>query len=262
MKPGFALVKTVQRFTAVADGLVNRPPNHPGIGLCWGETGYGKSTIIAWWANEFDAAHVSLMELSTPSSLLAALCKELGLKRRVSLSDTMSLIVERLSQGDKPKPIVVDEADYLLGGKKTPLLNVLRDLHDRSGSAMILIGMADFVSGLLSQRDQAQFVGRVGDWLKFEPIDLADLKEIARLRCEVALDDALLKRIHVESKGSARHAVVAMGQIEKFANLHNHKLVTAAQADKLVLRLDTRSDLAARLGLAAALENRDSARLG
>jgi len=256
MKPGFALVKNVQRFSAMADALINRPPLHPGIGVGWGPTGYGKSTVIAWWANEFDAVHTTLEELSTPSSLLDSLCKELGVRRRASLVATMALIIERLSQGDRPRPIVVDEADYLLGRKKMPLLNVLRGIHDKSQSPLILIGMHDFVSGLISQRDQAQFVGRIGEWLKFEPIDMDDLREIVRLRSEVEIAEDLMARLHQESGGSARRAVIAISQVEKFAKLHGHRRVSADMAKKLVLRLDARSDIAARLGIAAALENR------
>ena len=251
MKSVVAPVKNVKAFAISGQALLDASVNTPRIGVAFGRAGDGKSRTVSWWATRTEAAYARAMAAwRTPGPMLESICLELGISPRVRHADTQKLIAETLARGERPKPLVIDEADYLV--KHPELLDTLRDIHDLSSAPLVLIGMQQFVSKILSLKDQEQFVSRISQVVEFKPLDREDAGTLIKAIAEVEVDDGLIDRLHAEANGSARLLVVALEQIEKFARPRGWKSVDRDQAKNLKFTLDRRPDLLDRLGLRSA----------
>ncbi|MBX9944935.1 MAG: AAA family ATPase [Reyranella sp.] len=251
MKSLIAPVKNVKAFAVAGQALLDRSVNTPGIGVAFGRAGDGKSRTVSWWATRTEASYVRAMAAwRTPGPMLQAICLELGIAPRARHAETHKMIAEMLARGERPKPLVFDEADYLV--KHPELLDTLRDIHDLSGAPLVLIGMQHFVSKLLSLRDQEQFVSRISQVVEFKPLDREDAGTLLKYIADVEVADDLIDRLHGEANGSARLLVVALEQIESLAKRKGLKRVAHADAKHEKFTLDRRPDLLDRLGLRAA----------
>lgn len=251
MKSVIAPVKNVKAFSIAGEALVKRSVNAPGIGVAFGRAGDGKSRTLAWWAARTDAAVVrAAATWRTPGPMLEQIALELGLTPRRRHDETRKMVADALSRGAYPKPLVFDEADYLV--KHPVLLDTLRDLHDLSGAAIWLIGMQNFVRSLLSLKDQEQFCSRISQVVEFKPLDREDAGQLINTIADVEVAADLIDRLHSEADGSARRLVVALEQIESLAKRKGLKKVTFADAKAEKFTLDQRPGLLDRLGLRPA----------
>jgi len=222
MKNVIAPVKNIARLIELGEALTGQASSLPGIAVAYGESGIGKSTGLTWLCTtRINACYVRAMQVWSPSSMLATIARELDVEPAGRLYLTIERIVAELSASNRP--LIVDEADYVVD--QTRLLNTLRDIHDQSTMPLILVGMADFVRKLRTRTDQRQFSGRVSLEVEFKPLDLADVKTLARHLCEVEVADDLLKLVHEKSQGITRLVVVGLARIETFAK--------AADLDKI-----------------------------
>jgi DNA transposition AAA+ family ATPase len=253
MKSVVAQVKNVKAFFVAGQALLDRSVHTPGIGVAFGRAGDGKSRTVSSWATRTQASYVRAMAAwRSPGPMLEAICLELGIAPRGRHAETMKLIAETLARSERPRPLAIDEADYLV--KHEVLLNTLRDIHDLSGAPLVLIGMQHFLARLLSLREQEQFVSRISQVVEFKPLDRDDAAVLLDAIGEVKVEAGLVERLHKEADGSARLLVVAMAQIERFAK--NHALATVSKADveKMKFALDRRPEMLDRLGLRSAAQ--------
>lgn len=226
MKNAIAPVKNIARLAELGDSLVTQSGNLPGIAVCHGESGIGKSTGLTWLSTtKLNACYVRALQVWSPSSMLQAIARELDIDPVRSLSTMMDAIVAELSRSNRP--LIVDEADYVVDQAR--LLNTLRDLHDLSTMPLILVGMADFVRKLRSRTDQRQFAGRVALDLEFRPLDLADVAILATTLAEIEIAEDLLALLHEKSQGITRLVCVGLARIESFARHGGIKKVTRTQ---------------------------------
>ena len=59
-------VKNITRLSSAGDALMHRSRGLPGMGLIYGETGYGKSTATAWFVNQCDGVYVRAQRVWSP----------------------------------------------------------------------------------------------------------------------------------------------------------------------------------------------------
>lgn len=203
-------IKNVARLNDAGEALRRRPAGMPGMGLVHGETGYGKTTAVTWYANRCNAAYVRATSVWTPAAMLSKIAEELRIQARGSCARMMDDIIEALALSNRP--LFVDEADYLIDSKR--MTESLRDLHDMATVPVILIGMGG-IDQRLSHRKQ--LTGRVMQDVRFQPLDLEDGRTLATSLCEVKVGEDLLERLHRQSAGSARLLVVGLGRIEQRA---------------------------------------------
>lgn len=225
MKDKIAPVKNLLRLAELGLSLKDRSISTPGIGVVYGDTGFGKTTGLAWYGvRQERAVYVRALQLWTPLTMLETIAGELDVQTDRSLAKTLTRIVSELVAQNRM--LIVDEADYVVGNVK--LLNTLRDVHDLSTMPVVLVGMADFVKKLRTRMDQRQFSGRVAFELEFKPLDLDDTRLLAKelLDDDVKIDDALLTRLHDACEGSARLVRVGLARIEAFARKKNLRKVT------------------------------------
>lgn len=210
MKSKIVPISNVARLSEAARALMDRPPGMPGMGLIEGQTGYGKTTAAAWIITRTNGVYVRALAMTTPSSLLEAICKELGVMRRATNVGTVEEIVRKLAETQRP--VFIDEADYVAEQKK--LIETLRDIHDLATVPVVLIGM-DGIRRKLTQ--WKQLTGRIAQWVDFQPSTVDDVRLLARELAEVAIADDLVTKLHAATQGSVRLTVVGLGRIEQFA---------------------------------------------
>lgn len=237
MREKTAMTKDVRRFTQGVDALLNRPSGTEGLGLLWGHPGLGKTTSVAYIANLHDGIFVRALRAWTVTSMLGALCKELGGRRMCRRSDMVEFIVEELTKpGTQPRPILVDEADYLF--KDFDMVDTLRDIYDLSKCPIILIGMEDIARQIKHNERVAR---RITQWVEFEGLDLEDTHMVARECCEVPISAPLVEYVHRETGGNIGRIIIAYERIEKFAKangLTDPSGVTLADWDHQPLYFD------------------------
>lgn len=214
-------VKNVARLSEAGDALIHRGRGMPGMGLIWGETGYGKSTATAWFVNQCSGIHVRALEVWSPSSMLAAISKELGIDPRGSCAQRAESITQELSRHGRP--LFVDEADYIIDSKR--MTNTLRDLHDMTSVPVVLIGMAGIERSIKSRK---QLTGRISQWVEFAPCDEEDARLITDALCEIEIADDLLARLIHDAAGSIRLLVVGLAQLEANGRARGLKRMTEA----------------------------------
>ena len=185
MKHDMAMTKNVRKFLAAVTELKDRPPGVEGMGLLFGKPGEGKSTTIAYATNALNGVFVRAMSTWTVTAMLGALMVELGYEPLYRKIPMMNIITRELMQ--EPRPIFVDEADYLF--RQPVMVDALRDIYDVTGSPVILIGMEMMVRKI---RTNGRFARRITQWVEFTGIDLADARTLASTVCEVETDDLLL----------------------------------------------------------------------
>jgi DNA transposition AAA+ family ATPase len=252
MKPLLAKIKNVEEFSIKGQALLDASVKTPRIFAAFGEAGFGKTATVSNWALKTDAVYVRASATwKTAQPMLRTICEELGLHARRENGQTVKLIVEAIARGERPIPIVFDEADHIV--RCGELLDVIRELHDLASTPIVLIGMKHFARKLLSLADQEQFVSRISQFLEFKPLDREDAGTLVRTIADVIVADDLIDRMFREAEGNTRLMVVALEQIENFAKARALKEVDATKAAKLKLSLDRRPEILDRLHLSKAL---------
>jgi len=219
MKRRLAYVKNIHHLVSAYEGLAARDIAE-GIGLVHGFTGAGKTTAIAWLVSRERGIYVRANACWTPHAMMEAITRELGLAPKRRTAVMLDLIVERMVEEDRS--LFVDEADYLLSNYR--MIESLRDIHDRSGMPVVIVGMEGIERRILSRK---QLAGRISRAVQFERADLADARVLADTVCDVRIEDDLLGLVHERARGSMRHMTVALAHIERFAKAQDLPTVDA-----------------------------------
>lgn len=204
-----AITKNVRKFRAMVSELMERPVGVEGMGVIYGLPGEGKTTIVANTLVQTDGIHIRAKACWTEISMLHDIGAALQLEKKYRKAVMLENIVENLAE--HPKPIFIDEADYLC--KHVNLLDILRDIYDLIPSApVILIGMEDIARKL---QGNSRFARRITQWLEFTGIDREDARIVADTICQVRVKDDLLQSLHKESKGNIGRMVIGLSRIDK-----------------------------------------------
>jgi DNA transposition AAA+ family ATPase len=222
MRSKIVPISNVGRLMEAADALINRSIGMPGMGLIEGQTGYGKTTAVAWLTTRLNGVYVRALATTTPSSLLDSICKELNIGKRATNVGTVEEIVRKLAETSRP--LFIDEADYLADRKK--LIETLRDVHDLSTVPVVLIGMHGFRRKVTSLQ---QLTGRIAEWVEFQPSTIDDATRLAKELAEVEISADLVRKLHAEANGSVRLIVVGMSKIEQYAKARGWDRIALAQ---------------------------------
>ncbi len=234
MKEDFIQTKNVKRFFAALNDLRHRPGGLEGMGLLYGRPGEGKTTVISRAAGLHSGVYVRAGASWTMTSLLQTLTRELNLSpghRRASMVDA---IVEELSI--TPRPVFIDEADYLLRDRGT-MLDVVRDLYDLSKAPIVMIGMETFARDL-SSFGQGRMRRRISQFVEFTGLDEVDSALVMRGLCDVALSDDLCHHVFKQLQGNVGNITIAVSRIEAVARANGLDRITLSDWGNRKLRLD------------------------
>lgn len=214
MKKTFVKTKNVKRFVSLMDELQKLPPNIPKLALVYGDHGLGKSQTIQWWADKNDSVYVRATQGMTSRWLLSEMAEELGEEPFWHTQETFGLIENHLRQN--PKTLIVDEIDYLVD-KHT--IEILRDLHDKTGCPIVLVGMG------CADKKLARFphlVDRIYKILKFEQFNQEDISDILQQLTDLSFTDDAINYLATRTN-QFRQLVKLINRIEKLSQTNQIK---------------------------------------
>jgi len=193
MRKVFAKTQNVKNFINMMNNLIKRAEGVPGMALVYGDPGLGKTQAVLWWATQNDAIVVRCTNIMTARWLLEEIVEELGEVPFYRCSDLFKQCVYLLKNCNKV--IIIDEIDYLITSSN--VVEILRDLHDKTFVPIVLVGMGKADKKLLRYR---HFYDRLSEKLKFEQFNIKDLTEICNQLSEVELTDCAIKYIFDHTK--------------------------------------------------------------
>ena len=205
----FVKTKNVKGFINLIYSLKNKPDNISKIGLIYGEAGLGKTKTALYLSIQFDAIYVRATNSMTPKWLLEEIAKELDEIPRFYTADIFRQCVNALKI--KPQIIIVDEIDYLLADFRT--IETLRDLHDETGVAVILVGMKLARHKL---KKHTHLFDRISEIYNFTEFEYPDIKQITEEISEIEITRDAIHLIHNKAK-SFRQIVNTIDAFEKVA---------------------------------------------
>ncbi len=131
----------------------------------------------------------------------------MGIQPEKTIYEMADQVCEQLAVSKRP--IIIDEMDYMVS---KGAVEIIRDLYEGSGAAILLIGEERLPDKL---KKWERFHGRVLDWVPAQPAVLDDCIHLARLYCrKVTIDEGLLKKIHKLSQGSVRRICVNLEMVQ------------------------------------------------
>lgn len=216
MKRAFIKTRNVKNFVTLMENLKKCPANIPKMALVYGGHELGKSQTILWWATNNDAVYVRANQGMTSRWLLSEIAEELGEIPFFHSKETFDLIEQKLKTN--PKIIIVDEIDYLI---EKSAVETLRDLHDRTGSPMVLVGMG-MADKKISRYKHLE--DRIFEKLKFEYFNQQDISEIISQLSDIKFSESAIEYLSIQSN-QFRQIIKLINKIEKLAKTNNIKEV-------------------------------------
>jgi len=206
-----APLKNVALFTELVERVMERPDHLPGMATFHGFSGFGKTFSATYAANLYKARYVEVGSSWTKKRFCEALLSEIGITPKGrTIADMVDAIIEALALDDKP--LIIDEFDYVA---EKGMVELVREIHDKTGAAIILIG-EELLPAKLERWER--FHNRILDWQAAAPADVDDVHHLARLYCkDVSIDPALLMKISDASQGRVRRICVNLERVREQA---------------------------------------------
>lgn len=214
-----APIANVALMTELVERTVNRAPGLPGMATFYGPSGYGKTFAAIYAANRYRAYHVQMKSTYTAKHLCQMVAREIGLDERGTVASLVDRIGEQLALSQRP--LLIDEADFLV---KKKMIEVVRDLYESSGAAVVLIGEEHFPRKV-EQWERVH--GRMLDWVAAQPVTRQDAQRLANVYCRgVEIEDSLFAKLLSQSGASARRISINLNAIREFARTRKMDTVT------------------------------------
>lgn len=207
-----APLTNVSLFAELVERVMARHHNLPSMGAWYGWSGLGKTFAATYGAHKHRAYYLEVGASWTAAKFCKALLTELGKSPRGTIADMVDRIIETLAE--TRRPLIIDEFDHVV---RKGYVEYIREIHDKSGAPIILIG-EDLLPDKL--RMWERFHGRVLDWVLAQPCDTRDVLALVPIYApdiEIAPDlaDLILKR----SEGRTRRVCVNIDRVREFAAL-------------------------------------------
>lgn len=224
MKPVFVETSNVSAFRRAVLSVEDTERGQPGFVLAWGQAGRGKTFAARNSHAERGGVYLSAWEAMSHAAFLSRLHFEAtGAKGPHAAHACKVRIIEVLekkrAQG-QAATIYMDEADRLPFG----LIEHLRDIHEATGCAVILIGEEELL-GLLSQRRRVW--SRVVQEVAFAAVDEGDIAAFALEAAGLDLTPEALALVRTTSDGDMRLVRNMVQLLEQAARTRETDLVDA-----------------------------------
>lgn len=181
------------------------------MGIFHGFSGYGKTVAAAFCAVRTGAAYIQAQELWTRKTLLEVLAEELGITRPSrTAANLLRQIIDQLNV--RPVDLIVDEMDYLAN---KGLVNTLRDIHDGTRIAILMIGEEALPAKLKAWE---RFDNRIVSTTQAMPASYDDAIKLRDHYCHrIGIADDLAELFRVRCKGVTRRIVNNLQLAQKVA---------------------------------------------
>lgn len=226
MKPIFVKTKNVKGFINLIHNLKNKPDNISKIGLVYGNAGLGKTKTALYLSIKFDTIYIRATNKMTTKWLLEEIAKELDEIPRFYTADIFRQCVNALKTNTQM--IIVDEIDYLLKDFRT--IETLRDLHDETGTPIIIVGMQLAKHKL---KKHTHLFDRISEIYNFTEFEYSDIRQITEEISEVEITKDVIHLIHNKVK-SFRQIVNTIDAFEKVAQANGLTQIDEAVAREVL----------------------------
>jgi hypothetical protein len=217
----WAMLQIVADVNKAMQSMIDRPSNLPGFGVLYGWTGLGKSMAASYCMHRYNAFLVEARSHHTRNSFVEAILFEMGMKPARTLSAMMDQVARQLDLSQRP--LIVDEADYLI---KKNVLDLLRDLHEAARTTILLVGEDQFPTRLLQRSER--FHNRVLRWVPAVTPSLDDVRKLAGFYCDVPVADELLEYLRAECDNIVRYICVNLDKARELARQKGCKRIDRA----------------------------------
>jgi DNA transposition AAA+ family ATPase len=225
MKLKFVHTRNVAEFIATASKLQRVEAGVPGMGLIFGNRGFGKTSAAIYYTGqkENNAVYVRAKSDWSYGWMMEELCIELGVTPRrgakAKYDDVVSSLVEN------PRLVVIDEANLIA----PKLLETLRGINDTTHNPVLFIGHEGVVDKL---RRMGPLFDRLLYMSEFKSLEIGDLERFAESCLEMDVEADVLGRLLKQTGGNFRKCVVALKGLENRAGLSRAEKITAAHLPK------------------------------
>lgn len=210
LAPGVAAIGNLALCRVAVRRALDRSNGLPGLVVFHGPSGYGKSVSANYLANEMRAYYVQAKSVWTRKAFLTAILREMSIKPAATVSEMVDQVAEELAASNRP--LMVDEFDHVVDRGHVELV---RDLYEASGAAILLIGEEGLPQSL---KKWERFHGRVLAWVPAQPANLADAHSLRAIYAsDVSISDDLLARVVAVAHGSVRRVAVNLDLIQSEA---------------------------------------------
>jgi DNA transposition AAA+ family ATPase len=191
------------------------------LGLIWGPAGSGKATVAHLICQAYSEAKlVRLDALMTTRSMLQAIFQAIC-GWHLDVHDMRALferVIEELQE--RRTILLLDEGDNLLRGDRFNMLDVVRDIADKSGALIVMFSVKKLAARLRAGAYHSEtFSSRMFFQMEFQRPSLDDVILIVKELIEgVALDRDLIEFLWQKAGGSYRPLMVMLADIERVAH--------------------------------------------
>lgn len=200
--------------------LIGAASHLPRIGVLRGRAGLGKSSAACYLMNQYNAYRIECKSVWNRKTVLVEILNRMGIKPAQTMPEMLDQVCAQLMVSGRP--LIIDEMDHLVAKSA---VEIIRDIHDGSGNAPILLIGEEGIAKELARWERVH--SRVLDWSLALPLDIDDARLLANFYCrKIDIADDLLARIHAISAGSARRICVNLELVEETALRMN--LITTA----------------------------------
>jgi DNA transposition AAA+ family ATPase len=228
MRDDFAITKNVKRFLHGVEVVSTPIKGRIGNMLAYGPPGTGKTDVGQWYAQENDVPYIRARDISSRRSLLSNIVAELGEAPAFRSDELFNQIVEALIE--RPRPIIVDEVDYLVRGGA---VEVLRDINDMTNTPVIMMGMEHVDKKLKRFR---HLYDRFVVTIKMEVFSRDEIAELATEICNVPLSACAVDFIAKYGKGKLRLTTTWFTRAEQLAGRNDLDEVNGAHLSAFLER--------------------------
>lgn len=207
---GKAPLANVGLTVSALQGAMTRPAHLPGIVVLYGPSGLGKSTAAAVAAMQLQAYYVQAKSSWTRKAVYQSILEVMGIVPAKTIYEMEDQVAAQLAASGRP--LIVDECDHLVAKSS---IEIVRDIYEASGAAILLIGEEHLPAGLARWE---RIHNRVLEWVPAQYATMTDARALRDLYCDrVAVEDDLLAKIHEVSKGVARRICVNLERAQQAA---------------------------------------------
>jgi len=218
MKNTFVETGNVRRFLSALSALDARGAQEACLIVVDGEPGLGKTTTLKHWVAQNNCIYLRAKKEWKPGWFANELLDSIRAEQPHSFEKKYAKCLQELAMRQNTAlmerrtfGLVIDEADHI--SSKSAILETIRDISDMIELPTILVGMGKVNEHL---KRFPQVLSRVSQKVKFDRLDVADVRRLVAGRCEVAVAEDLVRFVHHASGGYNREVLEAIASIERF----------------------------------------------
>lgn len=224
-------ISNVATFLEVVNFLRSAPSYSPKIGIITANYGIGKTETCQWYftQNLKNTIYMSITASMNTKDTFEELLFELGEAPRGNLNKTFKRIVDLINQREEQPLILIDEANRLASKEKT--IEMLRDIHDLTGSPIVLVGSPEF---LPTVRKYHAFYSRVRIERVLKPLNIKDVKKLSKELIDIELTEEAITLLKERTGGNTRKIVIALGVTEEYARANKKDRIDDTDIKKIL----------------------------